>query len=159
MTSEVSSEDNLKRVPASESCRYPGVFSDEQKQCVYYTSNHKELSSSSEPDPHYLWNDIQLSKGKVNNYSSTFDIGEEKEELVYRSAPCNGVKVCSEPECDHVAPMRDQRPCKKHPNMPLHKTNTKECKCPVQFAYLFPKNHEEKRRWIFGFSSTKGLHK
>ena len=71
---------------------------------------------------------------------------------MYRSAPCNGVKVCSEPGCDHVAPIRDQRACKKHPKMPLCKTNTKDSKCSVQFAYTFPKEHvEDKRRWIFGF--------
>lgn len=59
-----------------------GVFSDEQKRCVYYTSNYAEVSSTSELDLHFLWNDIQLSKGKVNNYSSVFDIGGHKEELV-----------------------------------------------------------------------------
>lgn len=56
------------------------------------------------------------------------------EELVYRSAPCNRVKVCFDLGCDHVAPMRDQQACKKHPKMPLRKTNTTESKCPVQFA-------------------------
>ena len=36
--------------------------------------------------------------------------------------------------------------------MPLQKTNIKDSKCPVQFAYLFPKNDTaDKRRWIFGF--------
>ena len=62
------------------------------------------------------------------------------------------MKICSEPGCDYVAPMRDQRARKKHPKMPLCKINTKESMCPVQFAYLFPKNDtEDKHRWIFGF--------
>ena len=159
----MSEKENWVKLSDASECQYPGVFSDKQKQCVYYTSNFSELSSSSEPDPHFLWTDIQLSKGKVNNYSSTFDIDGKKEEFVYRSAPCNGVKVCSEPGCDYVASIRDQRACKKHPKMPLHKTNTTASKCPVQFAYLFPKNTDDKRRWIFGFvrqqkENTNNLH-
>ena len=104
----MSDKENWVQINTAKEYQYPGVFSDEQKQCVYYTYNYTELSSSSEPNLHFLWNDIQLSKGKVNNYSSVFDIGGQKEELVYRSAPWNEVKIYSEPGCDYVAPMRDQ---------------------------------------------------
>ena len=76
----MSDKENWIQINNAKEHQYPGVFSDQQKQCVYYTSNYTELSSSSEPDPHFLWNDIQLSKGKVNNYSSVFDVGGKKEE-------------------------------------------------------------------------------
>ena len=78
----MSDKENWVKINSAKEYQYPGVFSDEQKQCVYYTFNYTELSSSSEPDIHFLWNDIQLSKGKVNNYSFVFDIGGQKEELV-----------------------------------------------------------------------------
>lgn len=47
--------------------QYPGVFSDKQKQCVYYTSDYSELSSFSDPDPYLLWNDIQLKMARLTS--------------------------------------------------------------------------------------------
>ena len=38
------------------------------------------------------------------------------------------------------------------PTAPLHKSNQVHEACPLQFAYLFPKNFEnDHRRWVFGF--------
>ena len=71
--------------------------------------------------------------------------------MFYKSAPCNGVKVCPEKGCHHVASVRELRRCKDHPTKPLRKTNDTE-RCPVQFGYVYPVDHQgDHRRWILGF--------
>jgi len=35
--------------------------------------------------------------------------------VMYRSAPCNGVKACSENGCAYVAAIREHKPCQSHP--------------------------------------------
>ena len=100
----------------------------------------------------FLWSDIQLSKGKVNNYKTSVTIDGKEVPITYRSAPCNGVKVCPESGCYHVVPIRELRPCKDHRSKPLHKTNDTEImKCPVQFGYICPEDAQDHRRWILGF--------
>ena len=54
--------------------------------------------------------------------------------LVYRSAPCNGVKLCPEIECEYVAPISAQRPCATH-GQKLTSSNISG-PCPVEFGYL-----------------------
>ena len=71
----MSDKENWVLINHAKEYQYPGVFSCQQRQCVYCTPDYTQLSSSSQPDPHFLWNDIQLSKGKVNSYSATFDVG------------------------------------------------------------------------------------
>ena len=67
-------------------------------------------------------------------------------------------------DCNFVAPMNRHKPCDKHPDKPLQKTNTSESACPVKFAYIFPKKFEEdNRRWTFGYAlqqkdQRKNLH-
>ena len=72
----------------------------------------------------------------------------KKEKLMYRIASCNGVKLCPFESCDYVAPISAQRPCSVHSNPKLVKSNNKE-PCPVQFAYLYPSDASDHRRWIF----------
>ena len=69
---------------------------------------------------------------------------------MYRIASCNGVKLCPVDSCDYVAPVFAQRPCSVHNSHKLIKSNEKE-PCPVQFAYLYPKDVSDDRRWIFAF--------
>ena len=40
--------------------------------------------------------------------------------------------------------------CQSHPSKPLYKTNDLE-PCPVQFAYVYPEDSNDHRRWILGF--------
>ena len=57
-----------------------------------------------ESDPHFIWNDIQLSKGKINkDRLLEMDVDGKKEHIYYQSTPCGGVKVCSEPSCNYVS--------------------------------------------------------
>jgi len=98
----------------------------------------------------------------VNNYKTTVTIDGKEVPITYRSAPCNGVKICPISGCCHVVPIRQLRPCKDHPSKPLHKTNDTE-KCPVQFGYISPEDVYDHQRWILGFvrqpkGSSKNLH-
>ena len=63
-------------------------------------------------DPHFLWKDIQLSKGQLNKPRLiTADIGGKKD----RSAPCLGIKQCPQEGCKYVVPIRDtERKCPDH---------------------------------------------
>ena len=107
-----------------------------------------------------------MSKGKANkDYSIFVEIGGSKEELVYRCAPCNGVKICSQSDCNFVAPISHLRSCPDHPDAKLKRSNEMSpTKCPVEFAYIFPKDTDhDNRRWIMGYVRqqkvpTKNLH-
>ena len=73
------------------------------------------------------------------------DVGGKKENIYYRSTPCGGVKVRSEPSCNYVAAVREKIRSKLHPSAQLNRVKD----CPVEFAYLFPENSNDNRRWIF----------
>ena len=67
-----------------------------------------------------MWDDIQLPKGtwrdrevKVNVNSGDTE-GKTTLIYMYRSAPCNGVKLCPEKGCKYVAPISAQCPCSTH---------------------------------------------
>jgi len=124
-------------------------------QGVYYVPDITKLDQCCKSNPHFLWHDIQLSKGKINwdyTFSLIVDPSKGLEELVYRSAPCNGVKLCSASGCKFVVPISHHRRCELHPTAPLLKSNEAHDPCPVQFAYVFPVNVEsDHRRWVFGF--------
>ena len=84
---------------------------------------------------------MQLSKGQLNwDRLITVEIGNKKEEVFYRSAPCLGVKYCPEKECNHVVPIREKRVCPKHSSV-LQKTYD----CPVEFVYIHPKDTTDSR--------------
>ena len=98
-------EENWKHI-SKDDYQYLGVFPNEQMQVAYYCEDCTKLDQNCSTDPHFLWHDIQMSKGKVNkDYSIFVELGGVKEELIYRCAPCNGVKVCSQSECKFVAPI------------------------------------------------------
>ncbi len=133
-------------------------------QSVFYIEDCHTLYSHCPADPHYLWADIQFSKGKVNNYEASVKVEDEELKVIYRSAPCNGVKVCPDEGCDYTVPVKDHRLCRKHPHAPLQKTNTVS-PCPVQLGYVYPVDiQNDRRRWLFAFvhhhkGSNDNLHK
>ena len=100
---------------------------------------------------HFLWDDVQISKGSWNkDREVTMTIAGKSERLMYRVAPCNRVELCPSKGCDYVAPMSAQRPRHQH-HQKLIKSIHK-CPCPVQFAYLYPNDlTNDNRRWIFAF--------
>lgn len=159
-------EENWKQIASKDDYQYLGVFPNEQMQVIYYSQDCSKLDQNCSTDPHFPWHDIQMSKGKVNkDYSISVEISSSKEELIYQCAPCNGVKVCSQSDCNFVAPVTHLRSCPDHPDAKLKRSNeTSSTKCLVEFAYIFPKdtNHDN-RRWIMGYVRqqkvpTKNLH-
>ena len=159
-------EENWKHISSKDDYQYLGVFPNEQVQVIYYSEDCTKLDQSCSTDPHFLWHDIQMSKGKVNkDYPISVEFGSSTEELIYRCAPCNGVKVCSRSECNFVAPISRLRSCPDHPEATLKRSNDISLtNCPVEFAYIFPKdfNHDN-RRWIMGYirqqkAPTDNLH-
>ena len=138
-------------MPENESdWQFPGASCKGKDQCILYIEDYRNVYSSCPKNLHFLWADIQLSKGKVNNYKTKVTIDGKDVSVLYRSAPCNGVKACSENGCPYVAAIREHRACQKHPSKPLYKTNDLE-PCPVQFAYVYPMDSDDHRRWILGF--------
>jgi len=154
----ISEPENWIEVENKNCYQFPGTFSRPRPQHLYYVENVQSVEQSCQ-DPHFLWKDIQLSKGQLNrDRLITVDISGKKEEVYYRSAPCSGVKSCRENDCDHVVPIRDKRNCPKH-NIPLEKTSN----CPIEFVYIHPKSTDDHRRWFGGIvrcqkNDTKNLH-
>ncbi len=128
-----------------EDYQFPGVFT-KQFQAVFYTPDYTKFVAPRHTDPHFMWSDIQLSKDKVNIHTTTMEIAGNTEVVTYRSAPCNGVKVCPVSGCSHVVPIS-----KKHPKEQLQKTNFKDSKCPIQFTYV----HPNKKLWILGLLASR----
>ena len=151
MKALIEDTENWRSISSKDDYQYLGVFPNKQMQVIYYSPDCTKLDQSCSTDPHFLWNDIQLCKGK--NYSIFVEIGSNaREELIYRCAPCNGVKVCPQSDCSFVAPISRTRPCPHHPDAPLKRSNETSHKCPVQFAYTYPKDiDQDDRRWIMGF--------
>ena len=141
-------QENWKQVSSKQDYHFLGSFSKLTEQQLYYIPDCNQLQQSSTSNPHFLWSDMQLSKGKLNkDRLIEVEIGNKKEKVFYHSAPCLGVKVCSEPGCSHVAPIRERRACVKHPNQKMVRTD----ECPVEFIYIYPQSyHDDHRRWIGG---------
>ena len=73
---------------------------------LLYSKDVSKLPQYVASKPHFLWDDIQLSKGKLNpDRMVTMNINGIDEEVFYRMAPCNGVKVCSALDCSHAKPL------------------------------------------------------
>ena len=137
--------ENWLTVEDKKSYHYPGVLPKPMLQQLFYIENASSLQQSCE-DPDFIWKDIRLSKGQLNrDRLITVEIGCEKEEVFYRSAPCLGVKYCPQEGCSHIVPIRDKRACPNH-NTELQKTFD----CPVEFVYIHPKNSSDNRRWFGG---------
>ena len=125
---------------------------------MYFIPDLTELEQSSD-NSHYLWNDIQFSKGQLNkDRKIEVEIGGKKENVYYRTAPCIGVKTCTVSGCTYIAPIREKHPCPHHKNKLVKSEG-----CPVEFVYVCPEDGQDKRRWIGGLVScqkymAKNLH-
>ena len=144
-------EENWEIISCKGDYQFPGVFSTSKYQRAYYTTDCMSLPQSTS-NPHFLWDDIQLSKSGWNkDRRLDVEIGGKNEALMYRVSSCNGVKVCPESSCDYVVPFSAQRSCSAHPSNKLIKTKER-VPCPVNFAYLYPQNVSvDNRRWLFAF--------
>ena len=121
--------ENWLKVENKSSYHFPGVLPIASHQQLLYIENISDLQQSS-VDPHFIWKDIQLSKGQLNrDRLIKVEVNNTTEDMYYRSAPCLGVKYCPVEGCQHIIPIRDKRNCPKH-NIPLEKSG----ECPVEFA-------------------------
>ena len=148
-------------IKSKEDYHFPGMLKSKKMQTMFFTPDCSQLPQYCQGRSHFIWEDIQLSKGKLNkDRLIEVTIDNDKLQLYYRSAPCNGVKQCSAPDCMYTAPLREKRPCQAHPSYSLVKTEN----CPVDYAYLYPPNFEkDKWRWVAGLvrnqnESTDNLH-
>lgn len=141
-------KENWKMIIEKRDYQFLGTFSKPTEQHLYYIPNWKSLNQATSSNPHFLWNDIQLSKGNLNqDREIEVEVGEEKLKVCYRSTACIGVKTCPDRNCDYVVPIRERRNCKKHPEFKLQRS---DLKCPVEFVYIYPVDRSDHRRWIGG---------
>ena len=151
--------ENWKNINSKQDYQYLGLYTHPCEQNLYFIPDITQLDQCSSDNLHFLWNDLQFSKGQLNkDRLIEVDIGGKKEGVYYRSAPCLGVKICLVNGCIHVSPIREKRPCPHHKNK-LVKTEG----CPVEFVYIYPQNIQDKRRWVGGFvrcqkEATTNLH-
>ena len=102
----MKSQDNWQEVISKEQYQFPAVSINAQGNTLLCTAVTSCLSSYVVSKPHFLWEDIQLSKGKLNpDRAITININGKDEADFYRTAPCNGVKVCSALDCPHIQPL------------------------------------------------------
>ena len=147
----IEDKENWEEITTKHAYQFPGVFESPKMQRVYYTPNCTELEQSCSTNHHFLWDDNQLSKGSWKDREVKVNIDNEQTALIYRSAPCNGVKVCPAKDCNYVTSVSSLRSCRNHSKEKLVKTNIK-CPCPVDFAYLYPKDcATDHRHWVLGF--------
>ena len=107
----LSEPENWFSVENKDSYHFPGVLPKPSLQQLFYVPDISALNQSCD-DAHFIWKDIQLSKGQLNkDRLIKVDIGDKCEEVYFRSAPCLGVKYCSSNDCSHVVRIRDKRNC------------------------------------------------
>ena len=80
--------ENWLKFENKSSYHFPGVLTKASYQQLFYVESISDLNQSSE-DPHFIWKDIQLSKGQLNrDRLIKIDVNDTTEEMYYRSAPC-----------------------------------------------------------------------
>ena len=111
----LADQENWKTISDKRDYHFLGTFSEPSEQHLYYIPDCTSLQQASASDHHCMWKDIQLSKGNMNkDRLIEIEIGDNKENVFYRSAACQGVKMCPEIGCTYVAPIREKKGCKTH---------------------------------------------
>ena len=128
---------------------FPGVFKTPHPQKIGYCL----IPRYDAHNPHFLFTEIQLGKGKACNAQKvTMEFNGASETLWYRVVPCGGIKLCSAATCTYIASTRQTKSCTQHPKEKLMCSNEKLGECPVEFIYIWPENEDDKRRWITGIT-------
>ena len=140
----VSNKENWQHITSKEQHQLPGVSTRATLNTIFFSSDISQLPQYVEEKPHFLWEDIQLSKGKLNpDRCITLNVDGSDESVFYRIAPCNGIKLCSATDCQHVQTRNSKKNlCPTHPGSPTINTEN----CPVVFIYLFPQNFTSDNR-------------
>ena len=134
----LNDKENWQDITSKKQYQFPGVTTEATSNKLLFSKDISKLPQYVAAKPHFLWDDIQLSKGKLSSDRCvTTEIDGIEESIFYRLAPCNGVKMCSGAGCEHVQSRNSKKNlCTKHPSSPTINTDN----CPVIFVYMFPQN-------------------
>lgn len=143
----LSSCENWFEITQPDDYYYPGQFKSDYPKRLGFVPDITKLSFYVKEDEHFLFNDIQIGKGKLRSVRKLqISIEGKEESLNYRIAPCGGVKMCSAVGCSYVTSTREHRHCSSHPDSLLVSSG----ECPVEFVYVWPVDDTDKRRWLSG---------
>jgi hypothetical protein len=150
----LSSSNFWFNIDATDDYYYHGCFRTPLPQRLGFCQDITSLPFYVPEDEHFLFNDIQISKGKPRAPRKiTTEVNQKQEEVYYRIVLCGGVKHCSVNECTYVTSVREHRCCTDHPGMELVVKN----ECPVEFVYVWPVDTNDKRRWLSGLVRRSDL--
>lgn len=150
----LSSKEKWFEIKHTEDYHYPGKFTSPYPQRLGYSQDITGLPFYVKEDQDFLFNDIQMSKGKPRAPRKVkFSVDGKEEELFYRLAPCSSNKQCCVEDCSYAIPIRENKSCPDHPDANL----IVKKECPVEFVYVWPENKDDKRRWISGITRTGDL--
>ena len=119
---------------------YPG----DSKDIAYYKDIKAMKGFGSHQRPHFMWTDNQQSKRHTSTKKCQIKEGTNTD-ITLKRAPCEGIKVCSYPDCSYaVSSRRKNNKCKSHA-----KTHKLEMTgpCPAQILYAWTTN-DDGRRWM-----------
>lgn len=147
LVSLLSSNSNWYEIKETDDYYYPGIFRCDHPQCLGFAPDISTFPLYSTEDKHFLFTDIQLSKGKLRAPRRiTVPVNGVNEDMYYRIAPCGGMKNCPVEDCSYSICTREHHPCPKHPDHSL----VLSAACPVEFVYAWPVCNDDKRRWLSG---------
>lgn len=101
---------------------FPGVFTAPYPQKMGFCEDIMKLAKYDSKNEHFLFTDVQLSKGCARNPRKvTMNVNSTNEQLWYRIIPCGGVKLCERYSdgCTHVVSIRESTKCPNHPDEKL----------------------------------------
>ena len=143
----LSDKSNWFEIKSSDDYNFLGVFTTPFPQRLGYCEDISKLPNYEVSDPHFLYSDIQIGKGKARpKRLIQMNIDGKSENVYYRFAPCGGVKRCAVEGCLYVVCTNEVKPCSQHSESKLVHSG----ECPVEFFYIWPENVEDKRRWLTG---------
>ena len=153
----ISDKNNWFPIKESKDYNFPGIFNTPFPQRLGYCDDITKLPNYESTDPHFLYSDIQIGKGKARpKRLIPMNIDGKVENVFYRFAPCGGVKKCSmhSDGCSHIVPTSSVKPCSIHPNAALERSGD----CPVDFVYIWPADQSDNRRWLSGIIRCGDMH-
>ena len=153
----LSDRTNWYNIESSDDYNFPGIFAKPFPQRLGYCEDVSKLPNYEPSDPHFLYSDIQIGKGKARpKRIIEVKIDGKYEKVYYRFAPCGGVKRCAmyTDGCSYVVPTNEIKVCNQHPDSKLVRSG----ECPVEFFYVWPEDAEDKRRWLTGLVRTGSMH-
>lgn len=91
---------------------YPGFW--QSSKDIAYCKNIKEVKGfGSHQRQHFMWDDNQLSKRHTTTKKCQINILGKNTDITLKRAPCEGIKVCSFPDCTYAVSNRQkQNKCK-----------------------------------------------